>query len=81
MKKLNAELVSIDETNERERNARDLIQFYLLTGARASEILADSLTWEKITDETISLPISKTDFATRLAIIGINTNVIAIPEC
>ena len=61
LKKLNVELVSIDETNERERNARDLIQFYLLTGARASEILADSLTWEKITDETISLPISKTD--------------------
>ena len=31
-------------------------------------------------DATI-IPISKTDFATRLAIIGINTNVIAIPEC
>jgi len=27
------------------------------------------------------MPISKTDSATPLAIIGINTNVIAIPEC
>ena len=31
-------------------------------------------------DATI-IPISKTDFATKLAIIGIKTNVIAIPEC
>ena len=27
------------------------------------------------------IPISKTDFATLLAMIGINTKVIAIPEC
>ena len=31
-------------------------------------------------DATI-IPISKTDFATTLAMIGINTKVIAIPEC
>ena len=61
LKKLNKVLISIDKSNERDRNARDLIQFYLLTGARAKEILADSLKWKNITNETINLPVSKTD--------------------
>ena len=32
-------------------------------------------------NDATTIPISKTDFDTVLAIIGINTNVIAIPEC
>jgi integrase len=49
----------INEKSEFEKDGRDLILFYLVTGARAKEILSDSLKWSNIKKDFLELTITK----------------------
>jgi len=51
-----------------EQDARDLIMFYLHTGARAKEILSDVLKWSDIRKDTLTLSSSKTESARTIRI-------------
>ena len=59
LKELKDALNSIDEESDFEKDGRDLILFYLLTGARAKEILSNSLKWVNVKKDVIELTITK----------------------
>ncbi|MBC8256141.1 MAG: site-specific integrase [Candidatus Marinimicrobia bacterium] len=54
-------LNNIDENRAFEREGRDLIKFYLHTGARAKEILSDLLKWKDVQEDSLILSSSKTE--------------------
>jgi len=60
LEELKKVLDNINEESEFEKDGRDLILFYLLTGARAKEILSDSLKWTNVQKDVIELTITKT---------------------
>lgn len=60
MKSLNVVLKSLDLENEFERDARDLVVFFLYTGARTSEALYPSFSWSCIRKDKIYFPETKT---------------------
>jgi|TARA_B100000315_G_scaffold251731_1_gene287093 integrase/recombinase XerD len=59
LEKLKKVLENINEESEFEKDGRDLIIFYLLTGARAKEILSDSLKWANVKKDVVELTITK----------------------
>ena len=59
LERLNETLESLDIKDEFQRDARDLIIFYLFTGARTSEILHPSFSWDCIGKDIITFPETK----------------------
>jgi len=57
--KLHKALQSLNMDNEYEKDAHDLVIFYLFTGARLSEILFPHFTWECIGNNSIHFPKTK----------------------
>ncbi len=68
MNNLMETLNNINEKRAFEQDAKDLIMFYLHTGARAKEILSDVLKWSDIQKDTLILSSSKTESARTIRI-------------
>lgn len=59
MKNLQTVLNKIDLNDEYQKDAHDLVIFYLYTGARASEALFPNFTWDCLNKDTVRFPNTK----------------------
>jgi len=59
LQKLHKALQSLNMDNEYEKDAHDLVIFYLFTGARLSEILFPHFTWKCVGNNAIHFPKTK----------------------
>ena len=59
LQKLHKALQSLNMDNEYEKDAHDLVIFYLFTGARLSEILFPHFTWKCVGNNSIHFPKTK----------------------